>query len=69
MILNLLYVKMDKYVCLGSLPIVGGWKYAEEVFGDLSATLTPLVTMMCQSSAECLDTSRITHWVQDQQFL
>lgn len=63
LILNLLYVKMDRCVCLGSRPIMGGWNYAEEVFGDLSASPTPSVSMMLQSSAGCLATSQIMHWV------
>ena len=42
---------------------MGGWKYAEEVFGDLSASSTPSVSMMLQSSAGCLATSQIMHWV------
>ena len=62
-ILILLYVKMDRFVCLESLPIVGGWKCAEEAFGDLSASHTPSESMILQSSVGCLDTSQTTHWV------
>ena len=56
-------MKMDEYVCLGRLLFVGGWKCAEEVFGDLSASYTPSVSMMLELSAGCSDTSQITHWV------
>ena len=56
-------MKMGKCVCLGRLLIVGGWKCAEEVFGDLSASYTPSVNMTLELSAGCLDTSQITHWV------
>ena len=56
-------MKMDKFVCPESIPIMGGWKCVEEVFGDLSASHTPSVSLMLQSSVGCLDTSQTTLWV------